>query len=149
MTQWIRISPDFAEKWYDWEMSGTIERRIQPSPYDVPIALRAYFRKPENRAVIEFRYLDKDEPTIRVGPHSDVDFIIGQHSKRLMAIEVKLRSSETPDAIAKSLRSDPLRGALRRLRIATNDETCRDNYELTERIVEERTPQIVEELISP
>lgn len=143
MSQWIRVSPESP---MESESSGPIETRIQASPYDVPVAFRASLRG--NRILIEFRYLDKDEPTVALQKDTQVTLILGQHSKRLMGIDIEAPTGVASEELARALRSDAVRSALQRLRVESADPNAKENYVVAENIVETKESAIIQELLS-
>ena len=61
------------------------------SPYDVPEAVRGYYDDELQRFVIEFRYINNDEP-VKKQRKENLTLRIGRHSNRLYGIEVDVQA---------------------------------------------------------
>jgi hypothetical protein len=142
MTEWIKVTSETAGT---TTYSGSIETNITPSPYDVPIAVRGSLPK-KNSLLIEFKYLDRDEPTMRVQKSHNVDLLLGIHSRRLMGIEILLQHGVSKPELVGSIRSAAVSNALRRIRIDSPNENTKNNYDLAQKIVTSRGTDIAQEL---
>lgn len=65
-----------------------VEVELLVSPYDVPKAIRGYYDD-EKHLVIEFRYIDNDEPLVEQRLASSFLLFTGESSKRLFKIVVE------------------------------------------------------------
>jgi hypothetical protein len=144
MTPWRRIAIESAQ---DFESEGVIETRIEPSPYNIPIAFRAYYLKSAESMRIQFKYLDRDEPVVAVQRSEDLRLVIGQHSKRIIGIEIHFLEVPTTEAVSKALNSASLKNALKRERIESKDENAKENYTMIEKLLFTNSRDIIREVV--
>lgn len=85
-TAWIRVDSGLAKTVALEDIRG-ITVSVQISPYDVPQAFRGFYDSNRGIFRIEFKYLD-DEEAVRKPGDKCVAFEIGQHSQKLLAIEL-------------------------------------------------------------
>jgi hypothetical protein len=60
--------------------------RYFPSAYNLPTGVRVHFERDGKRCVLEFRYLDGDEPVICRGDMSGIRYALGKNSQRLFGV---------------------------------------------------------------
>ena len=70
------------------EQIDGINATVKLSPYDIPIALRARHGKESEALIIDFQYLQPDEPTENITIDKNILFVCGKHSKRVYSIEI-------------------------------------------------------------
>lgn len=109
MNEWHKLTSSPGVRAAD---SGPdLQFNVVVSPYDVPEAVRGR-RTSEGGLVIEFRYIDGEEPSKEVRLDDNIVVLEGKHSKRLLAIKVDVRALgaesvglaiNTPEALKQEL----------------------------------------------
>ncbi|MDA1017677.1 MAG: hypothetical protein O3A00_24860 [Planctomycetota bacterium] len=125
---WIDVDPaKFNRK--KTRVRDGVEVVVGMLPDDLPDGVRGFQDDELDRYVIEFRYLDNEEPHIIQSPDSRTEFVIGEFSGRLFAVRIDAST------LAASIRSDvdkAIRDLIRAKRLKQNRQH-RPNRQLDRR----------------
>ena len=88
--QWVEIPSNEVDDFLR-QSSARLQFSIRMAPHDIPNAVRGYFDEKIQRFVVEFRYIDEDEPWRRSKSDSPVILRIGKHSERLLGLEIDVQ----------------------------------------------------------
>lgn len=87
MSNWIELNPESLNKNEEHIVNG-IEVVVGLSPYDIPEMVRGHYDGAIKKFVIEFKYLDGQEPRKSISGNEHVTLAVGAHSGRLYAIQI-------------------------------------------------------------
>ena len=146
MNGWIQIDPDQINTPRRETISG-VSVTVFSAPYDVPKAVRAYFDRPSNQVVLEFRYSGDEVETLESRCVAEGCIYYGRQSGRLYRIE--LDANHTRSQAAGGLEgvrkaNQTLDGILKKT-IAAPRASRMDNYFAAKKALELVQPRLEQE----
>jgi len=142
MTDWIEVDPSAVSKDERTEIRG-VEIRVGLSPYDIPEGVRGYYDKASGRLVIEFKYLDGDEPKEDVvDQNEEVSLLVGKHSNCLYEIRVNVDKIKA-ETVHVKLALPKIDRVLNQL--ASRGGSRRRYYEVAKAVLSEKADDLVAE----
>jgi glycerol-3-phosphate O-acyltransferase len=101
MATWLPLNSVDLDERHDIQI-GTTRTASFLSPYEIPRAVRCYFRPSEGKLlVVQLDYLDTHEQVKRFSaPGEPVAVLVGRHSKRIWALEINASLLSRPDELA-------------------------------------------------
>lgn len=118
---WITLTPEDIASTRADPARGLF---YSPSPFNVPTAIRVSTMPSEGRRVIEFQYLDGNEPAV-LEPYSGIGLALGKVTHRVFRVFVDENAfKENPDQVIRTITN-----ALLNLR--ADSPRTRDNLDAT------------------
>ncbi len=136
MDKWtpLELSPEKIKETVD---IGGVKVELLVSPYDVPEAMRVRYVSELKRLVIEFKYIDADEPIDAQNDDQHLTLYIGRNSKRLFKVEIDV------DGLSSKEISERTMTAIDRLINKSKSISFLDNYKLARRAVHNSRNQLM------
>lgn len=144
MRDWIQVDLDSCNTSQKTVIRGS-EVELFVSPYDAPIALRAYFDVATRHFCVEFKYMG-DEPTKDQPFGKYVTFRVGQFSGRLYGFAVDLSTVALDKSELRSVVVEEMKQAMDHLLKEPISAQREDNYRLAKDVVNAKENELLEVL---
>jgi hypothetical protein len=138
MAEWIELDPEQLNQNERTCVNG-IEINVGLSPYDIPERVRGSYDDDIGRFVIEFEYLDDNEPREISWQNEHVTLCVGENTGCLYAIHVDVESLGA-DAVKVRV---SVADAIRHLSEDERHSAQRRHYEVAEEIIAKNAERLL------